>query len=240
MGIVGGVRWRCGWIGQRDQTSPTPDATPFDLFDVHLYGDVATITDDVATARPFMREHGYRKPVVVGEHAGPVVFTYPEAAAAMHQVLASAFAAPPGEQSTAELAQQAGDDTPERRAMRTLHARMDELPEQLQMFMAGCPEPLEAKRNQINAREVVTRTLLALATGVRRTAYWDLAPEILFGKLFLLGYDGDATLGVRHPAGDAFARLAKQIRDAGSVTALPAHGHLRCARSGSNARARHR
>ena len=54
---------------------------------------------------------------------------------------------------------------------------MDSLPPRLQMFMAGCPAELEAKRDRISCRQVVMRTVLALAEGVHRTAYWNLAPE---------------------------------------------------------------
>ena len=45
------------------------------------------------------------------------------------------------------------------------------------MFLAGCPAELEAKRNRISCRQLVMRTLLALADGVHRTAYWNLAPD---------------------------------------------------------------
>jgi hypothetical protein len=101
------------------------------------------------------------------------------------------------------------------------------------MFLAGCPAELEAKRDRINARQVVMRTMLAQAEGVRRTAYWNLAPEypgpvdhlqmmhLLIGKLPLLGYrDGD--LAVRHPAADSFALLAEKMAGARSVSRVPA------------------
>jgi hypothetical protein len=55
---------------------------------------------------------------------------------------------------------------------------MDSLPPRLQMFLAGCPAELEAKRDRINARQVVMRTMLALAEGVRRTAYWNLGRRL--------------------------------------------------------------
>jgi hypothetical protein len=57
---------------------------------------------------------------------------------------------------------------------------------------------------------------------VRRTACWNLAPEIpgyqnhlsvmdlLFGKLALLGYEG-TELSRRHPAADTFALVAGQL-----------------------------
>ena len=213
----------------------------FDLFSVHLYGDLARIPEYLDTARQFMRAHGYLKPVVVGEHAGPQPFEFPAAMAVMQQVFAAAFAeagagagagagAPPS-QSTGELAERAAQDTPERRAMTALYARMADLPATLQMFMAGCPAELEARRQRINCRQLVMRTMLALASGVHRTVYWNLAPEypgpvdhhqmmhLMIGKLPLLGY-ASGQLAVRHPAAGTFARLAGHL--AGAQTVRPA------------------
>jgi hypothetical protein len=201
----------------------------FDLFSVHLYGDVASVPQYLDQARQFMRAHGYLKPVVVGEHGGPQPFEFGAAMAVMQQVFAAAFAEPPPAQSTGELAAQAGQDTPERRAMAALYDRMDELPPTLQMFMAGCPSELAARRDRINCRQLVMRTVLALAGGVHRTAYWNLAPEypgpvdhrqmmhLLIGKLPLLSY-ADGKLTGRHPAADTFALLAEQLAGAASVT----------------------
>lgn len=90
------------------------------------------------------------------------------------------------------------------------------------MLMDGCPPELAARRHRINARQLVVRTVLALSCGLRRAAYWNLAPEIpgyhdpyqmmhlLFGKLVLMDYDG-GKLTVRHPAADAFAALAERL-----------------------------
>jgi len=205
----------------------------FDLFSVHLYGDPASVPEYLDTARGFMRAHGYLKPVVVGEHAGPEPFEFPDAVAVMQQVFAAAFSEPPPAQSTGELAAQAGQDTPERRAMSALYARMADLPPTLQMFMEGCPAELEAKRHRIACRQMVQRTLLALAGGVGRTAYWNLAPEypgpvdhlqmmhLMIGKLPLLGY-ADGRLECRHPAAGAFALLADQLADVQAVTRIQA------------------
>ena len=196
----------------------------FDLFSVHLYGDLASLPGYLATARQFMRAHGYLKPVLAGEHAGPQPFEFPEAMAVMQQVFAAGLrGGRRRSQSTDELAERARQETPERRAMAALYERMGELPPRLQMFLAGCPAELEAKRDRINCRQVVMRTLLALAEGVRRTAYWNLAPEypgpvdhlqmmhLMIGKLPLLGYR-DGQLSVRHPAADTFALLARPAR----------------------------
>jgi len=207
----------------------------FDLFSVHLYGDPASVPDYLDTARQFMRAHGYLKPVVVGEHAGPQPFEFPDATAVMQQTFVAAFTEAPAPQSTGNLAAQAGQETPERRAMSALYAQMDHLPPTLQMFMAGCPAELEAKRHRISRRQLVMRTLLALAGGVHRTAYWNLAPEypgpvdhlqmmhLLIGKLPLLGYEG-GSLGLRHPAADTFALLAGQLAGTRAVTRAETSG----------------
>jgi hypothetical protein len=79
------------------------------------------------------------------------------------------------------------------------------------------------------------RNLLALASGVRRTICWNLAPEVpgyenhlsvmdlLFGKLALLDYEG-AELSVRHPAADTFALVAGQLTDVDSVVRIEVPG----------------
>ena len=86
-----------------------------------------------------------------------------------------------------------------------------------------------ADAGRINCRQVVMRTLLALAGGVRRTAYWNLAPEypgpvdhhqmmhLMIGKLPLLGYQ-DGELSVRQPAADSFALLAERLAGARTVS----------------------
>ena len=96
----------------------------FDLFSVHLYGDLARVPDYLGTARQFMQAHGYLKPVVVGEHACPQPFEFPEAMAVMQEVAARAFSADPAPQSTGELAAQVAQGSPERRAMDALYARI--------------------------------------------------------------------------------------------------------------------
>jgi hypothetical protein len=214
----------------------------FDLFDAHLYGDPARIPDYLDTARRMMRVHGYEKPIVAGEHGGPILFEFPAAESVAQQILAGAFASAPEDprpaaqtQSTGELAARAGQDTPERRAMTALYERMPELPGRLQMFMADCPPDLSALRDRINCRQLVMRTLLALAGGVRRTAYWNLAPEVpgptdplqlmhlMFGKLPLLAYEG-RQLRHRHPAAETFALLADQLAGVERVTRVESAG----------------
>jgi hypothetical protein len=200
----------------------------FDVFDVHLYGDPANIPSYVDDVRTMMREHGYEKPVVAGEYAGPVLFEFPEVEPVLQDTMTSAFVDAAG-QSVDELTRRAGQDTPERRAMIALYDRAGELPDRLRMFLDGCPPELAAKRDRINCRQIVTRTLLALSTGISLASYWNLAPEVpgepepyqmmhlLFGKLVLLRYDRTA-LTRRSPAADTFALLAEQLAGATSAT----------------------
>jgi hypothetical protein len=175
----------------------------FDVFDIHLYGDPLRVPEYVATARAIMCAHGYEKPIVAGEHGGPVLFEFGELEPFMSQPLPD------------------------------LYQRMAELPPKLQMFMEGCPPALEEKRHRIDGRQLVVRTVLALASGLRRTAYWNLAPEIpdwhdkyqimnlFFGKLVLMDYV-DRRLIQRYPAADTFSLVAALLRVA--TEAVPVDG----------------
>lgn len=209
----------------------------FDLFSVHLYDDPRCIGRHITTAREMMRKHGYEKPIVVGEYNGPTLFEFPELEAVMRQTMMSAFAGTDASNlSTAELAASAVTETPERRAMKLLYSSMNELPQQLQMFLVGCSPELEEKRERISCREMITRNLFALAEGVERTVCWHLAPEVgnyedpftmmqlMNGKLPLLRYR-DGRLGERRPAADTFERLARELDGAESVRRVELDAH---------------
>lgn len=167
-----------------------------------------------------MRAFGYVKPVVAGEYGGPSLFEFPDVEAALQDALVQAFATAPAAQSTSTLAEQAGRDTPERLAMKALYARMTELPPRLQMFMDGCPPELETRRHRIACRQLVMRNVLAIASGIDRTLYWNLAPEVpqpvdpymlmhlLVAKLPMLGFR-DGALAVRHPEANTFELLVR-------------------------------
>jgi hypothetical protein len=200
----------------------------FDVFDVHLYGDPSRIPEYVITARQFMTAHGYEKPLVVGEYGGPSLFEFPEVEGALQVALTEAFASAPAAQSTEALAARGSQDGPERVAMKTLYARMSSLPARLQMFMHGCAPELEARRHRIACRQLVMRNVLALESGIRRTLYWNLAPEVsgpvdpyqlmhlLIGKLPLLDYRG-SDLEHRHPEADTFELAARELNGVARV-----------------------
>ena len=154
----------------------------FDLFDVHLYDEVARVPEHLETARGFMRAHGYEKPVVVGEYAGPSMFEFPEVQKTLEEVMGAAFSAP------------RDDETPDRTAMRLLYDRADhdagDLPDTVRMFMEDPPAELVGLRERIACRQQVTRNVLALAHGVRLMLCWNLAPEIggYRDRLNMLGF----------------------------------------------------
>ena len=198
----------------------------FDLFDVHLYDAPQRIPAHIEHARSMMRAHDIDRPVIVGEYGGPTLLGFPELDSVMQSIMMDAFAAGGPSLDSAGLAAQ--HETPDRQAMRALYARMAELPPTLQMFMQGCPPALEAKRHRIACREIVTRNLLAMASGVEVTLAWNLAPEVpnyrdpfnlmgfLSDKLALMAYQHDE-IARREPAGETFARFARLMADATAV-----------------------
>lgn len=201
-------------------------AEAFDLFDVHLYDAPQHIPAHLEDARGMLRAHGIERPVVVGEYGGPTLLGFPELDSVMQAVMTEAFVEGGPSLDSAELAAQS--ETPDRRAMRALYAKMAGLAPSLQMFMQGCPPALDARRHRIACREIVTRNLLALASGVKLTLAWSLAPEVpnyrdpfnmmgfLSDKLALLSYHHDE-LSRREPAGETFARFAALMEGATDV-----------------------
>jgi hypothetical protein len=234
--VLGG----CGY----DVLSAAPDAPPraffaevldkarenFDLLSLHLYDDPANIPAHFDTARAMMAACGYQRPIVAGEVGGPTLLGFPALEPVMAEMMAEAFAAGAPSLDSAALA--SGAETQDRRAMRRLYERMPELPPELQMFMRGCAPTLEARRHRICCREVVTRTLLAMASGASRTLWWDLAPEVpnYRDKYNLMGFLSDklalldfvrGKLTKREPAAATFALLAGFLEGAVEVRRLP-------------------
>jgi hypothetical protein len=213
----------------------------FDLFAIHLYDDPVRIPRHIETVRSMMRAHGYERPVIVGEYNGPTLFQLHDVEHVLQETVASAFADAElhggTDMSTEGLAASAQLVTPERRAMKQLYARMHALPPSLQMLMVGCPAGLEERRHRINCREIVSRNLFALSSGVRRTVCWRLGPEIagyedpftmmelLQGKLLLLRHDDQGRLTRRQPAAETFRLLAHHLDGARSVDRIELARH---------------
>jgi hypothetical protein len=212
----------------------------FDIFDVHLYGDPYAIPDRIAAARALMAAHGYQKPVVAGEYNGPLLMQYPDVFPEIVPLMQEfgGYINAPDDSWTASTDAQ-GKPVPEHDAMVALYRRMAELPPHLQMFLADCPPEHEHLRHQQNAREIVMRNILALASGVRRTLCWNLAPEapgmgdryaimhLLFDKFKLMDY-ADGLIAQRYPSADTLTLTAEALHDAHEVTRceLPARPDL--------------
>jgi hypothetical protein len=188
----------------------------FDLFDLHLYGEVDDIPADVESARDMMRKHGYLKPIIVGEYGGPGPYNFAAAMAAFQPFMMEIF------------------QGSEKDAMEKLYAQAENLPAELRMFMDDCPADLAERRNRLHSNETVTRCLLALSTGIKAVACWQLGPEVpnytdpftimdlFYGKLGLMRYR-DGALTERKPAADAYALMADHLAGAETVTKLDAN-----------------
>ncbi|MEV3965673.1 hypothetical protein AB0M34_33165 [Nocardia sp. NPDC050193] len=197
----------------------------FDVFDLHPYGDPYVVDSLVAVSRAQMAAHGYQKPIVASEHSGPLPTDFPEArphlaeALTVHQqrFLDHGTAALP---DSAEEWRVAEDP-----AVVALYEQMGDLPPTLEMFMNGCPPELEERRNRLARRDMVTRTMLALSSGVRRNLYFPLASDqtlrpdsrytlvLMFDKLKLMGRTNGA-LDHRYPAAETFELLAHHLNGA--------------------------
>src|SRR5262249_28563979 len=168
-----------------------------------------------------MISQGYSKPIISTEYNGPGFFEFP-ANRRYYPMLQS------WSQSMTGGAAASGQSE-----IAALYERMPALPPETQMFMMGCPEQLEQKRQRIHSRDLVMRNLLALSAGVQKTLYWDLWHDtakrddlmtLLYGKLKLMDYEGGA-LKKRYPAADAFRGMAAALNGVESVRRSPAPGN---------------
>ncbi|MEV6253374.1 hypothetical protein AB0L97_08970 [Nocardia sp. NPDC051911] len=201
-------------------------AEHFDVFDIHPYGDPYTVPELVRACRAQLAAHGCEKPVVASEHSGPLPTDFPDNLPHLADVLAvhqqQFLGKAPMPDTLEEI--EATADAP----VVELYQRMAELPPTLQMFMNGCAPELEEHRHRLACRDVVVRTMLALAEGIRRNLYYPIAPEwefyrdsraagaLMFGKLQLLDSAG-GIIGRRHPAADTFESMARLLDGATRV-----------------------
>jgi hypothetical protein len=208
-----------------------------DCVDVHLYDDPRQVPGHVQRARDLMRAHGYEREVVVGEYNGPTLFDFPAALAALEGAMTAAFTAsaqdPAIGMSTADLAGQLVEETPDRRALRQLYDDIGRQPRELRMFMLDPPPELAALRERVACRQLAQRALLALAAGVRTLVCWSLAPviggytdpynvmDLMFGTLVLTDWRDGRIASVR-PTGHAHRLLAGMLAGVDGVVTLDA------------------
>ncbi|MET9288494.1 hypothetical protein [Nocardia beijingensis] len=206
----------------------------FDVFDLHPYGDPYTVPELVRACRAQLAAYGCRKPIVASEHSGPLPTDFPDNLPHLAGVLAvhrqQFLGQVPMPDTLAEI--EAAADAP----VVELYRRMDDLPPTLQMFMNGCSPELEEHRHRLACRDVVVRTMLALAEGIRRNLYYPLTPEwdfyrdsrvagaLMFGKLQLLD-SADGTVCRRHPAAAAFRSMARLLEGVTRVRRIVVSDH---------------
>lgn len=185
-------------------------AADFDVFDLHLYGDLYAITANIDAVRQKMAALGYQKPIFCGEYNGPSFFNFTENLPILQSVFERMISNP-----ERELLAQAMQSE----AIAALYQQIATLPPQAQMFMEDCSDELEQKRHRINCRELVTRCLLALSRGVQKMLCWNLANEkvdrfnlmhLLFDKHKLLDYE-NGVFKHPYPAAETFRRMASAL-----------------------------
>jgi hypothetical protein len=196
----------------------------FDIFDLHLYGDLYAITANIDAVRQKMDALGYWKPIFCGEYNGPSFFNFAVNLPILQNIFAKMLVNPQGD----TLAQATQSE-----AVGALYQQMTTLPPQAQMFMDGCPSELEEIRHRINCRELVTRCVLALSAGVEKILCWNLANEkvdrlnlmhLLFDKHKLLDYE-NGVFKQPYPAAETFRRMIDAFGDVQCVQRIEIPEH---------------
>jgi len=180
-------------------------AGAYDVFDLRLYGDAYNIAARLDFVRDAMAKAGGVKPVIASEYNGPGFFEFPTNRRWARTLMNPASAA----------------DT-----VRELAASADSLPVETRMFLPNAKADDVQRFQALAADDLVIRNVLALASGVQRTAFFDLwhdpaeggpANSIMFGSFKLLDRQ-DGTLNRQLPLAMAFSRLAGFLNEARAIT----------------------
>ncbi|MBI5198318.1 MAG: hypothetical protein HZA19_06895, partial [Nitrospirae bacterium] len=164
----------------------------FDLFDLHLYGNIYDIPDRVAWFRNRMSELGVDKGIVAVEYGGPTPLEFP------------------GEEGREIWAEG-------KKNLRIFTEGLKGYPVRYRLFAMNIPRELEEKRDRIQAREFTQRTVLGLSSGVRMMLWWNFTAPMgnvkgqriihpVFGKLSLVSPDLQPK-----PNYDAYRIMADQL-----------------------------
>jgi len=180
----------------------------FDLFDLHLYGDPYTIPARVAAVRQAMRAAGADRPVIATEYGGPSFFEFH----ANRRWFAALQGPAAGEASVRALRDQAATLAPETRLFLT---------------------PGDPALVRLQANDLVVRTLLALSSGLRRVALFDLshdasksdAPDTILYGAFRLFDHGPQGLGPELPLAAPYRCLAGALAGMTMTTRIALPGH---------------
>jgi hypothetical protein len=203
-------------------------ADAFDVFDLRLYADPYTIPWRADYIRGRMKAYGYEKPIIAAEYGGPGFYEFPANLKYGPLVMKWLQAISAGHANGDLAAVDAGQA-----GVEELYRKMDTLDPRTQMFMQDCPPQLQAKFERIQARDLVMRNVLAFSAGVQKTLYWSLHSDtpnrddvmnLMFGKIAMLGYEGD-DLKKRFPIADAYQKMAKALGGVESVTRITVPDH---------------
>lgn len=176
------------------------DAGAYDAFDLRLYGDPYAIPDRVAFIRAAMTKAGGIKPILAGEYDGPGFFEFP-----VNRRWA-AYMAGTGLSPAGAGAMAAAKD----------------LPIETRMFLANAAPDARARLLSLQADDLVVRNLIALGSGVQKTAFFELArdtqgpDDIMFGS-FRLFDEVNGVLGQPLPLAATFNRMASLLNDATAI-----------------------
>jgi hypothetical protein len=199
-------------------------AGAFDLFDLRLYNNPYAIPGCVEYMRQRMREFGLEKPVISTEYGGPAFFAYAENR--QYIPLIASWAKSGMDTNPEGLP---GEDKTGKNQIEALYQNMPALAPQTQMFMQDCPPEQQAKYERIQARELVTRTILALSAGVQKLIYWQFAAgkgprddlmDLMYGKIGMLEFDEGRAEKWR-PIAAVYQQMTKQLAGVTQVTRIP-------------------
>jgi hypothetical protein len=200
----------------------------YDIFDLRLYNDMYRIPTRVSWFRNRMKELECTKPIVCTEYGGPLPNEFPQfrqlraelSGKRTHWSDIYGFEVQDTETTREGLAdERARKQRALREAIHRLKANKDKLPPQIQMFLVGCSYELEQKRHRINSRDIVARSVMALAAGVEKLWYWDLVSpgnHLVFGKLRLM----DESFTKRFPAFYSYKRMVEILEGIESTRQL--------------------
>jgi hypothetical protein len=199
-------------------------AGAFDLFDLRLYNNPYTIPACVEYMRQRMREFGVEKPVICTEYGGPAFFAFAENR--QYIPLIASWAKSGMDTNSEGLP---AEDKTGKNTIEALYQKMPALAPQTQMFMQDCPPELQARYERIQARELVTRTLLALSAGVQKLIYWQFAAgkgprddlmDLMYGKIGLLEF-AEGRAAKWRPIAAVYQHMTKQLAGVSHVTRIP-------------------
>jgi hypothetical protein len=181
-------------------------ADDYDVFDLRLYGDPYTIPKRAALIRGLIDNAGGHQPIIATEYAGPSFFEF-----ANNRRWFVALQGPAASATVNELM-----------------AKEAELPIETRMFLTNASTDAARRLQTLQARDLVVRNLLALSSGIQKTAFWDLwhdtsdrgsANALMYGTLHLLDHEEGNTM--RPTAlGGAYARMTAKLGDATRVERL--------------------